>query len=172
MEAEFIRLLLDRNLHKRKTNNTVIEAVTDQKSFDELFGLIFHHERPLVIRAIGAVEKITAKNSDYLRPHKTQLLSVLKSAGHKELKWHIPQLMTRIDLEKDELAEVLHILTYWARNKNESKIARVNSLQGLFDLSQQHAELKDNVRETIALLEHEIIPSIQARIRKLKRIDL
>lgn len=169
MEAEFTKLLLGKDLRRLKNNKKVVEAVTDQKSFDELFGLIFHHERPLVMRAADAVEKITTKEPDFLRPHKTQLLSVLRSADHKELKWHIAQLVTRIDLDKQECEDVVHILTYWARNKNESKIVRVNALQGLFDISQRHPELRETLQETMALMEHEIIPSIQARIRKLRK---
>lgn len=172
MEAEFTRLLLDKDLRKLRNNNKVIQAVTDQKSFDDLFGLIFHHERPLVMRAADAIEKITAKNASYLKPHKAQLLSVLKSADHKELKWHIAQLVGRMDLDKKELRDVQYTLTYWARNKNESKIVRVNSLQGLFDLARSHLEVRGNVQETMALMEHEMIPSIQARIRKLKKIKL
>lgn len=172
MEAEFTRLLLDKDLRKLRNNNKVIQAVTDQKSFDDLFGLIFHHERPLVMRAADAIEKITAKNASYLKPHKAQLLSVLKSADHKELKWHIAQLVGRMDLDKKELRDVQYTLTYWARNKNESKIVRVNSLQGLFDLARSHPEVRGNVQETMALMEHEMIPSIQARIRKLKKIKL
>ena len=168
MQTEFIRLLSGKDLRSLKNNKKVIEAVTDQESFDELFKLVFHHERPLVMRAIDAVEKIGVQHREYLQPHKEQLLSVLRSADHKELKWHIAQLVSRLALTKEELNEVWHILSYWALNPNESKIARVNSLQGLFDLCIGNAEGKEQFRNIMAQVEHEKIPSIQARIRKLK----
>ncbi|HEX6892685.1 MAG TPA: hypothetical protein VF141_18385 [Chryseolinea sp.] len=169
MEADFTRLLLGKDLRKLKHSSKVIEAVNDQKSFDELFRLVFYQDRPLAMRAADAVEKVTANNPSYLKPHKAQLLSALKHAEHKELKWHIAQLIARIDLDKKELTEVMQILTCWARNKNESKLVRVNSLQGLFDIAQAHHEWKNNVLETLAHMQHERVPSIQARIRKLKK---
>jgi hypothetical protein len=170
--AEFTRLLLGNDLRKLKHNNKVIEAVNDQKSFDELFRLVFHQDRALVMRAADAVEKIAAKNPTYLKPHKAELLSVLKNAEHQELKWHIAQLIARIDLDKTELTEAMHILSCWARNKNESKIVRVNALQGLFDIAQTHHEWKNSVLETLALMQHEMVPSIQARIRKLRKVKI
>jgi hypothetical protein len=166
----FTSLLLAGDLRKLRQNSIVVRAVTDQTSFDELFSLVFHHERHLVMRAIDAVEKVTIKHPEFLRSHKAQLMSVLKSADHKELKWHVAQLIPRIALAEPELAEVRHILNYWVLNKNESKIARVNALQGLFDLSQKYSEVIPDLASAIAGIEHEMIPSIQARIKKLKRL--
>lgn len=166
----FTHDLLGTDLRSLGKSNEVLKSITDQESFDELFELIFHHERLLVMRAVDTVEKITLIHSSYLQPHKTQLLSILKSADHKELKWHIAQLITRVKLSKKELVVVWHTLTYWALNKNESKIVRVNSLQGLFDLSRQYPQLKENFIKVMLTMEREIIPSIQARVRKLKRL--
>lgn len=122
------------------------------------------------MRAVDAVEKVTKNHPEFLTPHKGQLMGVLKSADHKELKWHIAQLIPRIELSKNELVDVQHVLNYWALNKNESKIVRVNALQGLFDLSQKHPEVKQELVKVMANMEHELIPSIQARIRRLKKL--
>jgi hypothetical protein len=154
-----------------KQSDTVLMAVSDQQSFDELFALVFHHERPLVLRAVDAVEKVTIKHPEFLKPHKAQLMSVLKSADHKELKWHIAQLIPRVDLSEAELTDVRHILSYWTLNKNESKIVRVNALQGLFDLSKKYHEVKQDLDKAISSVEHELVPSIQARVKKLRRLE-
>ena len=84
------------------------------------------------------------------------------------MKWHIAQLIPRVDLTAAELKDVWNKFAYWALNKTESKIVRVNALQGLFDLSKVNRELKDDFEKIISTMEHEMIPSIQARIRKLK----
>lgn len=165
----FTYLLSGRDIRTVKQNSIVVRAVTDQRSFDQLFALVFHHERPLVMRAVDAVEKITLKHPEFLKPHKVQLMSVLKSADHKELKWHITQLIPRIDLSEAELRDVVHILSYWALNKNESKIVRVNALQGLFDLSRKHSKVNEDLTKAISAMDHELIPSIQARIKKIKK---
>jgi hypothetical protein len=167
----FAGLLLGKDLRKVRQNGIVVRAVKDQRSFDELFSLVFHHERPLVMRAVDAVEKITIKHPEFLMPHKTQLMSVLKGADHKELKWHLAQLIPRLELSKAELSEVLHMLSFWALNGNESKIVRANALQGLFDLSKKHSEATPVFHAAMTSMEHLMIPSIQARIRKLKRLS-
>lgn len=164
----FTHLLLGKDLRTTRQNGLVVQSVHDQQTFDELFGLVFHHERPLVMRAVDAVEKLTSKHPEFLRPHKSQLLSVLKSADHKELKWHVAQLVPRIDLTAEELNDVWHTLAYWVLNKNESKIVRVNALQGLFDLSKGNAGLKEEFQNIMLAMEHEMIPSIQARMKKIK----
>lgn len=165
---DFARLLLGKDLRTLKQNSVAIRSVKDQKSFDELFTLIFHDERTLVMRAADAVEKLTVKHPEYLRTHKSELLRALRSAEHKELKWHIAQLIPRLDLDRRELEVVWHILTYWTQNKNESKIVRVNSLQGLFDLSRRYTEFKNDFDKTLASMGHEKIPSIQARIQRIR----
>ena len=167
-KESFTNLLLGKDLRTIGQNDAVINSIHDQRSFDELFSLVFLHERTLVMRAVDAVEKVTAKRPEFLITHKSQLLEVLNSADHKELKWHIAQLIPRVDLTVSELKDVWHKLAYWALNKTESKIVRVNALQGLFDLSKVNPSLKGDFEKIISFMEHEMIPSIQARIRKLK----
>lgn len=166
---KLVPFLVGKDLRTIGRNSMIVRRVQDQQTFDELFTLLFHHERPIVMRAADAVEKVTVKHPEWLQPHKGQLMSVLKSADNKELKWHLAQLVPRLELNKDEIADVQHILNYWALNKNESKIVRVNALQGLSDLAHGHPELREEFTKTLTTLEHEPIPSIQARIRKLKR---
>lgn len=159
---------MGRDLRRLKNVKRVLDAVTSQESFDELFALVFHHDRSLVMRAADAVEKITVKNKHYLEPHKAQLLAILKSADHKELKWHIAQLLPRLALTKEEVERVWHQLTYWTLNRNESKIVRVNALQGLFDISKSHGNLQRDFIQTLSAVEHERIPSLQVRVRKIR----
>jgi hypothetical protein len=167
---DFAQLLLGKDLRSITKSNEVVHSVQDQQSFDVLFSLLLHHERTLVMRAADAIEKITIAHKEFLEPHKIQLLSLLKSAINKELKWHIAQLISRTKLTKDELKEAWSILAYWAQNPNESKIVRVNSLQGLFELSRQFPDLQANFEQTLRILEREQIPSLKARIKKLKKI--
>ena len=167
-KESLISALLGKDLRTIRQNGVVVNSIHDQTTFDELFNLVFHHERPLVMRAIDAVEKVTSRRPEFLIAHKSQLLEILNSADHKELKWHIAQLLPRVDLTVAELEGVWHKLAYWALSKTESKIVRVNALQGLFNLSKLNPELKNDFEKITSAVEHEAIPSIQARIRKLK----
>lgn len=168
--TDFAHLLLGKDLRSNVKNKVVVEAVQDQSTFDALFVLLWHHERSLVMRAADAVEKVTVKHREFLEPHKSQLLSFLKSAVNKELKWHVAQLVPRLKLTDSELRDAWTVLAYWAQNPNESKIVRVNSLQGLFDIAQQSPIMQKDFNNIVETLSREPIASLQARIRKLKKM--
>jgi hypothetical protein len=168
----FAHLLLGKDRRSIAGSDEVVQAVRDQPTFDELFGLLLHHERLLVMRAADAVEKITTNNKAFLTPHKGQLLALLKSALHNELKWHLALLVSRLQLDENELNDVWRILSYWALNPNESKIVRVNSIQGLFELSHQYSGFDDALSHIFQALQYEKIPSLQARLRKLSKIKV
>ncbi len=147
----------------------VISEVTSQKSFDELFNSLFDSDRLVAMRSIDAIEKITTTRPGCLKFHKKELLKLLHSAKHKELKWHLAQLVSRLKLNKKETGKVWDMLTLWAKNKNESRIVRVLSLQSLFDIQKQNAELKKDFTDTLEIMDRENIPSIKARIRILRK---
>jgi hypothetical protein len=89
---------------------------------------------------------------------------------HIELKWHLAQLAPRLPLESHELHEVWSILSYWAQNPNESKIVRVNSIQGLFDMASSNPAFEVSLINVLDTIESEPIPSLRARIKKLRKL--
>lgn len=165
----FAHLLLGKDRRSISGSNEAVRAVRDQTTFDELFGLLLHHERLLVMRAADAVEKVTMNDRTFLVPHKGQLLALLKSAVHKELKWHLALLVARLQLDAKEVSDVWRIVSYWTLNPNESKIVRVNSLQALFEISRQYPGFDEAFAHILHALEPEEIPSLKARLRKLSR---
>lgn len=169
MKRNFEQYLLGKDLRSIGRSDEVANMVQDQTDFDSLFQLLLHHERLLVMRAADAIEKITVTRKQFLEPHKAQIMILSKSAMHKELKWHIAQLISRVPLNAEESKEVSDLLTYWALNPHESKLVRVNALQGLYELSRQFPGLKGSFDNTINRLSHEAIPSMQARIKKLRK---
>ena len=148
--------------------NKIASSIDNQESFDELFQLLFHSDRKVVMRSADAVEKITLKNTTFLERHKASILKLIETAKHIELKWHLALIASRLELTKREFRKVWQILSDWANNKKESKIVRVNSMQGLFNLLQTNRELKQDFNLTLNRIEKENIPSINARIKKLK----
>ncbi len=151
-------------------SNTVAKAIDSQPAFDELFELLFHKDRILVMRAADAIEKVTLNSPNYLAPHKNALIELSSKASDIELKWHLAQLLPRLSLERKEQNQVWKLLRTWAADSKESKIVRVNALQALSDLCTAHPE---RIREFSALLtniSHENIPSLNARIRKFSKL--
>lgn len=97
------------------------------------------------------------------------MIKFLKDAQDKEFKWHLALLVSRINLNRNEIGQVWTKLTKWAKDKSESKIVRVNSLQALHDLTKKYTDLERDFVLTIQEVKCENVPSINARIRKFAK---
>lgn len=147
----------------------MVAMVNNQKAFDELFECLSYPDRKLVMRTADAIEKITIQNPDYLQKHKLALLALCQHAKDIELKWHLALLVSRLSLTQKELGITWHLLTQWAKDKKESKIVRVNAIQGLFNLLPQNPALSQDFTLTLSEIGTEDIASLNARIRKLQK---
>ena len=148
--------------------NKVVSLVKTQDDFENLFQYLFSKDRLVVMRAADAIEKITLNKLEFLKGHNQELINLVEKAVDKELKWHLALILSRLDLNISELGIIWDKLTKWATDKKESKIVRVNSIQSLFDLTKKNKELTRDFELTIQEIEAENIPSINARLRKLK----
>lgn len=163
------KLLSGSDLRSLRNANSLIGHVKNQKDFDQLFLYLYHRDRPVVMRAADTIEKITIDDPSYLIKHKQQIIDLLRAADHKELKWHVALLVTRVALDANDLSRIWKILSGWAADKDESRIVRVNSLQALFELAIKNPTLMSHFKKVVAGLDKENIPSLSARIRLIRR---
>lgn len=166
---QFEEILQGGDLRSIGESNRIGSLIKNQEDFDELFELLFHTDRKVAMRAADSVEKITSKYPNYLVHHKKEILKFFDNANNIEMKWHLALIVSRLRLNDNEVGFVWQVLTRWANNHRESKIVRVNSIQGLFNLLQQHGELEKDFQLTLDQVQREKIPSINARLRKLKK---
>jgi hypothetical protein len=166
----FFELLKGGDLRSIGLSNQVASLISNQQDFDNLFQYLFHKDRLIAMRAADAIEKVTAKKDQYLHGHKKEILQLCKAYSHKEIKWHLALLVSRLILSKDEPAKIWKLLSSWVIDKNESRIVRVNAIQGLFNLLQKHTAFVNDFEGIITNIETENIPSLNARIRKLKSL--
>lgn len=169
---EFQNILKGGDLRSIGKANEIVALVNNQAVFDELFEGLNCSDRKVVMRTADAIEKITLKQSAYLQKHKTALLRLFRNTKDIELKWHLALLVSRISLTGEELKNTWHLLTRWARDGKESKIVRVNSIQGLFNLLPQQPGLLQEFNLTVSEIGKEKIASLNARIRKLQNTSL
>ena len=146
----------------------LIEQVKTKKEFEILFKYLYSNNRLIAMRAADAIEKFTLKNPNFLEEHNQDIIKLMHTAIDKELKWHLALLASRMNPSSEELTIVWDQLKKWVKNKKESKIVRVNSIQSLFNLSQQHKSLKEDFDLIITEIKNENFPSIISRLRKLK----
>lgn len=147
--------------------NTVVENVRTQRQFDVLFSLLFDGDRKVVMRAADAIEKITQSFPRFLGPHKKEILDFLISAGNIEFKWHLALLVPRLKFTKVEAATAWKVLSIWLMDSKESKIVRVNSLQGMCGLLQKFPAYQGDFQRMTARIHTEKVPSLEARLKKL-----
>lgn len=149
--------------------NELIGMVKTQTDFDALFAFLFSEERLIVMRAADAIEKITVKKPEFLKQHKQQVIDLCNDVQHIELKWHLALLLPRLPLTKQEAKRVWEVLKEWVLDKNDSRIVRVNALQGLGEILPACPEKQPEFIQIIESLKMENIPSLNARIRKLEK---
>lgn len=165
---DFEKILSGGDLRSIGNSNAVIPAIQNQDDFDELFKYLFHKDRRVVMRAADAIEKITTTYPQYLLKHKKEIFELSSVAKNKELKWHLALLLPRLHLESKEFINSRDILTNWALDKTNSRIVRVNSIQGLFEMMKQQSGLEKKFSSMLLEIEKENIPSVNARIKKLQ----
>lgn len=157
------------NLRSLGKSGSLLERVQTKHDFDELFEFLFADNRLQVMRAADVIEKVSRQHPEYLYDHKSDLFELSVMAKFKELQWHLAQLLPRLVLTSKESRIVAGWLFNWLRNKDQSRMVRVNALQAIYELSARDPSLLGELQQAMKELEEEHIPSLSTRIKKLKR---
>jgi hypothetical protein len=149
----------------------VDEVIADIREDPSLFAVLVGgmlSDDPIVrMRASDALEKITAEHPEYLRPFKSQLIEEVANSQQQEVRWHVAQMLPRLDLSREERETVTGILLGYLND--HSKIVKTFSMQALADLAEADADLRPQV---LAILEEATqigSPAMRSRGRKLLR---
>jgi hypothetical protein len=172
MKTGFASLLAGGDLRSTGNSNAIASAISGQAAFDKLFNCLFDKDRLVVMRAADCIEKLTIEQPGYLLKHTAAALDLCARAGNKELLWHLAQLIPRLRYNRAQLVTGWTMVHRLALDKNMSRIVRVNALQAMFELAVQEPSLLPALRQCIRVLEKESIPSLAARVRRIKKNGL
>ena len=167
MNNSFEEFLSGGDLRSVGNLKQVIRIVDDQERFGVLFQYLYGDNRLWVMRAADAIEKITRASPVYLKKHNDELFTLLESAGNKKLKWHLALILPRLHLSSEECTNLFVKLSDWAMDSKESKIVRVNSLEGLSEIVRKYPKYDRAFQLLAQKISSENIPSINARIKKI-----
>ena len=117
------------------------------------------------MRSADVVEKITASHPEYLQPYKKNLIEQVDRIDQQEVRWHVAQMFSRLELSKEEQTAVVEILLTYL--DDQSKIVKTSSMQALADLAEREVELRPQVVELLAELTRTGSPAMKSRGRKL-----
>jgi hypothetical protein len=127
--------------------------------FAELFAGLYDADPVIRMRAADAIEKSTRQCPALLRPWKRS------SLRDKEVRWHVAQLIPRLNLTSSERETAVQILLSYL--SDESSIVKTLSMQALTDLAQRDARLRSRVAPLMERLAKTGTPAMRSRGRKL-----
>jgi len=116
-------------------------------------------------RAVDALEKLTAKQPDLLKPFTEVLLREAAGRAQQEVRWHMAQMLPRLPLTRRQIPDVFSLLRSYLRDR--SIIVQVCALQAMFELSLKDPSLRGPVRELVEASCRTGAPALRARGRKL-----
>ena len=103
------------------------------------------------MRCADVAEKVSVVHPEWLRQHKQALLSYASRVQEKEVRWHMAQMLPRLELSPDERRKAIALLfTYLA---DTSQIVQTLSMQALFDMSECDSKLR---RRVVPILEEAV----------------
>jgi hypothetical protein len=143
----------------------VAEVLDDPSLLAAVFDGMLSHDPIVRMRSADAVEKISAKHPDYLRPFKAVLIQQVARSQQQEVRWHVAQMLPRLDLGPEERASAVDILLGYLEDK--SKIVKTFSMQALADLAEGDARLRPRILTVLKELTETGSPAMKSRGRKL-----
>lgn len=141
------------------------EIQTDAEGFDIVVDAITADDPVVRMRAADAVEKASENRPELLAPHRDRMLSDTAAIDQQEVRWHVAQMLPRLDLDDAETDRAVERLETWL--SSESRIVQVSAMQALADLAATTPRLRDRARSRIRAAVEDGSPAVKARGRKL-----
>ena len=141
------------------------EVANTPAIFPDLFECLFNTDPVIRMRAADAVEKVTRDNPHLLQTWKRPLLETISASEDKEIRWHVAQMLPRLNLSHRERETAVQILMGYL--SDESSIVKTLSMQGLADLAAHDEQLRAQITPLIERLTKTDTAAMRSRGRKL-----
>jgi hypothetical protein len=134
-----------------------------------LFGQVvrgFTHDDPVIrMRCADVAEKVSAAHPEWLQRHKQTLLSFASTVQEKEARWHLAQMIPRLELSSSEKRKAVALLIKYL--DDPSRIVKTFSLQALFDMSESDAKLRARMVPILRAGVETGSPAVRSRANRL-----
>ena len=145
-------------------------ASENKKTFGELVEALWDADPLIRMRAADAAEKASSQKKDLLQPFKHELLGLLAEATQQELRWHLAQMVPRLELTRQERARAASALCTYLDDR--SSIVKTWALNALAELAMQDHSLQPEVLELVRHAAKSGTPAMRARAKHLlRRLD-
>lgn len=142
-------------------------ALVDDAIRAELAGLLESDDPVVRLRAADALEKVARSRPGLLQPFKDMLLSLAETETQMEVRWHLAQMLPRLDLGKAERERALTALD--AYRDDPSAIVQAWTLTAIVELCCQGGRQNDLAARLIEEALMSPRASLRARARALQK---
>jgi len=148
-----------------RADEVVQDVLHDPALFDEVFRGLWSENDLIRMRCADVAEKVTLTHPELLQPYKQPLLERVARIPQQEVRWHVAQMLPRLELSQEERAWAVGILRGYLQDK--SQIVKTFALQALADLAGKDAALRPQVIQWLEQLTAAGSPAVKSRGRKL-----
>lgn len=148
-----------------RSGEVVADVLAEPQLFEVVFEAMLAGDPVIRLRAADAAEKITATRPELLQPHKRRLLSTVAAQPQQEVRWHVAQMLPRLQLTRRERAAAVERLFEYL--DDESRIVKTCAMQALADLSADDEGLRRRVVPLLRQLTETGSPAMRSRGRRL-----
>lgn len=148
-----------------RVDEVVADVLRDPSLFEQVLDGMLSDDPIVRMRAADAVEKITAQHPEYLQHYKEKLVKEVARIDQQEVRWHVAQILPRLELSSKEQATAVQILLGYL--DDESRIVKTFSMQALAEFAERDASLRAHVIELLEELVETGSPAMKSRGRKL-----
>ena len=117
------------------------------------------------MRCADVAEKVSVAHPEWLKRHKQALLSFASTVQEKEVRWHMAQMIPRLELSPSEKRRAVALLFKYL--EDGSQIVKTFSMQALFEMSAADAKLRARVIPILNDAVRNGSPAVRSRAKKL-----
>lgn len=88
----------------------VVEILRKPSLFEEVFRGMTHTDSLVRMRSADVLEKVSRIHPEYLQPYKQRLMGEVAAIEQQEVRWHVAQMFSYLNLDKSERAKAAKIL--------------------------------------------------------------
>ncbi len=150
----------------RRAEDVVQDILRSPSLFGEVFDGMLNDDPLIRMRSADALEKVSSKHPEYLKPYKTRLISEVSKIKQQEVRWHVAQMFSRLEINDRERDRIIKILLSYI-DTSESKIVKTFSMQTLADFAKRDEAIRPQIIKILKNLVGTGSPAMKNRGNKL-----
>lgn len=133
---------------------------------NEVFDLFLDDDPVVAMRSSYVFMKLSKSESKLVLPFKTKIIKNLANYKHKEVKWHIPQILLVMDLKEKEEETAYTTLMNWAEGK-DGNIVVYYSLEAAYNIAKNNKNLMNDFIPRLKKINKTDAKIVKNRIKKI-----